>query len=532
MTKTYTAKYYLARILTEVIYQFMLVTPDHSPSKDTIVQNLRHAIVIGSGFGGLAAAIRLSAKGYNVTVLEKLDGPGGRAYVFEDSGFVFDSGPTIVTAPWLLDELWELCGRKVDQDLDLRLLFPFYDVRFDDGSTFTLSGDYDAMNREIAKFSPKDVDNFKRFMAHSRKIYEYGFEELANVSFDRLSAMVKAVPKIIALGGYRTVYSMVSKYIKHPKLRIALSLHPLLIGGNPFSVTAMYCLINYLESNWGVHFVMGGTGKLVQALVGLLKRNNGQIRYNAEVDRIHIEGDQAKGVVLKSGEHIKADIVVSNADAAWTYEHLIGDKRRKRWTSGKLRRTRYSMGVFVWYFGTRRQYPDVPHHSMILGPRYKDLLADIFWRKRVPRDFSLYLHRPTATDNSMAPDGCDTFYALVPVPHLDSGTDWAKLGPNFQEQVQERLETTVLPDLGENLVCSHYVTPKDFEGRFNSYKGAGFGPEPVIWQSAWFRAHNRSEEVDNLYLVGASTHPGAGIPGVLTSARVVMEGIPHACELV
>ena len=510
----------------------MLTTPEHDTFSKIKTGPKRRAVVIGSGFGGLASAIRLSAKGYEVTVLEKLSGPGGRAYVFEDSGFVFDSGPTIVTAPWLLDELWELSGRSVDEDIELKSLSPFYDVRFDDGSIFTLSGDKDAMEQEIAKFSAADVENFKRFMAHSRRIYEYGFEELANVSFDKLSTMLKAVPKIIGLGGYRTVYGMVSKYIKHPKLRVALSLHPLLIGGNPFSVTAMYCLINYLESNWGVHFVMGGTGKLVRALVNLLENNNGQIRFNAEVDRICLDNGRAKGIILKSGEHIDADIVVSNADSAWTYNHLIGDKRRKRWTASKLRRTRYSMGVFVWYFGTRRRYPAVPHHSMILGPRYKDLLADIFWRKKLSSDFSLYLHRPTATDTSMAPDGCDTFYALVPVPHLDSGTDWEELGPCFRDQVQERLDATVLPGLGESVVCSHYVTPKDFEGRYNSYKGAGFGPEPVIWQSAWFRAHNCSEEVKNLYLVGASTHPGAGIPGVLTSARVVVEGIPHAHELV
>ena len=237
-------------------------------------------------------------------------------------------------------------------------------------------------------------------------------------------------------------------------------------------------------------------------------------------------------MTLLSGDKIDADVVVCNADAAWTYQNLLGASPRKRWTRGKLKRTRYSMGVFVWYFGTRCKYPDVPHHSMILGPRYRELLKDIFRRKRLSSDFSLYLHRPTATDASMAPDGCDTFYALVPVPHLDAGIDWKALGPEFRDRIQARLESTVLPRLSENVVCSHYLTPKDFESRYNSYKGAGFGPEPVIWQSAWFRAHNRSEEVDNLYLVGASTHPGAGIPGVLTSARVVTEGIPHACELV
>lgn len=491
-----------------------------------------HAIVIGSGFGGLATAIRLCAKGYQVSVLEKLDGPGGRAYVLKKDGFVFDTGPTIITAPWLLDELWELVGKKVSDDIDLRLMTPFYDVRFDDGSIFTLSGDKAAMRREIEKFSKDDVANFDRFMTRSKAIYEYGFADLANVSFDSLKTMLKSAPKIMALGGYRTVYGMVSKYIKHPKLRIALSLHPLLIGGNPYSVTAMYCLINYLESNWGVHFVMGGTGKLVDGLVGLIEQQGGMMHYNSEVDRINVTGGRATGVTLKNGTRMDADIVVSNADAAWTYEKMLPDVKRRRWTSGKINRTRYSMGLFVWYFGTNRKYDDVPHHSMVLGPRYKELLSDIFHHKRLGDDFSMYLHRPTATDPSMAPEGCDTFYALVPVPHLDAEIDWATEGEKFRDRVEKRLEETVMPGLGDTVISSTFVTPKDFETRLNSFKGAGFGPEPVIWQSAWFRAHNRSEEIDGLYMVGASTHPGAGIPGVITSARVVSERIPNARELV
>lgn len=491
-----------------------------------------HAIVIGSGFGGLATAIRLCAKGYRVSVLEKLDGPGGRAYVIKQDGFVFDTGPTIITAPWLLEELWDLVGKKVSDDIDLRAMDPFYDVRFDDGSVFSLSGDKAAMRREIEKFSPEDVPNFERFMARSKEIYDYGFADLANVSFDSLTTMLKSVPKIITLVGYRTVFGMVSKYIKHPKLRIALSLHPLLIGGNPYSVTAMYCLINHLESKFGVHFAMGGTGKLVDGLVGLIEQQGGTMHYNCEVDRINVSEGRATGVTLKDGTCMDADIVVSNADAAWTYEKMLPDVKRRRWTSGKINRTRYSMGLFVWYFGTNRKYEDVPHHSMILGPRYKELLTEIFHKKRLGKDFSLYLHRPTATDPSMAPDGCDTFYALVPVPHLDADVDWVAEGEAFRDRVEKRLEETVMPGLGDTVISSTFVTPKDFETRLNSFKGAGFGPEPVIWQSAWFRAHNRSEEIDRLYMVGASTHPGAGIPGVITSARVVSERIPNARELV
>jgi phytoene desaturase len=491
-----------------------------------------HAIVIGSGFGGLAAAIRLGAKGYRVTVLEKLDGPGGRAYVFKQDGFSFDSGPTIITAPWLLEELWALCGKRFADDVDLRPMDPFYDVRFDDGTVFSLSGDREKMKAEIAKFSPEDAPRFDAFMDHCEKVYDYGFATLAEVSFDKLSTMLAAVPRIMGLGGYRTVFGLVSKYIKHPKLRIALSLHPLLIGGNPYAVTAIYCLINHLEGRYGVHFAMGGTGRLVEAMAGLIEGQGNHLRCGAEVERISVTDGRADGVVLTSGERIAADVVVSNADAAWTYAHLLGKGTRKRWTPGKLNRMRYSMGLFVWYFGTDRRYEDVPHHSMILGARYRGLLRDIFSRKRLADDFSLYLHRPTATDPALAPDGCDAFYALVPCPHLDADIDWSVHGPRYRDLVCRRLEETVMPDLGRHVVSERFVTPVDFERRLNSYKGAGFGPEPVIWQSAWFRAHNISEEVANLYMVGASTHPGAGIPGVITSAKVAVREIPDACPVV
>ncbi len=510
----------------------MLTDEKQSQAIDADSDRRPHAVVIGSGFGGLAAAARLGARGYRVTVLEKLDAPGGRAYVFRDKGFIYDSGPTIVTAPWLLEELWEMCGKRLAEDIELKSLEPFYDVRFDDGSVFTYGGDQARMQAEIAKFSPADVPRFQKFMARSKAIYDYGFAVLAYKHFSSIKTMLAALPKILMLGGHRTVFQLVSSFIKHPKLRIALSLHPLLIGGNPYSVTAMYCLINHMEKQWGVHFVMGGTGELVKGMVGLIQGQGNKVRCNSEVSEILIEENRAVGVALKGGETIAADIVVSNADAPWTYDKLIGKRKRRRWTSGKIRRTRYSMGLFVWYFGTDKKFDDVRHHSMILGPRYKGLLTDIFHKKKLSQDFSLYLHRPTATDPGLAPPGCDSFYALVPVPHLDANVDWETEGEKMRLRVERRLEETVMPGLGAHLVSSRFVTPKDFETRLNSYKGAGFGPEPVIWQSAWFRPHNRSEEIDRLFMVGASTHPGAGIPGVVASAMVLDQVIPHAQELV
>ena len=491
-----------------------------------------HAVVIGSGFGGLAAAVRLGARGYRVTVLEKLDAPGGRAYVFRQDGFTFDAGPTIITAPWLLEELWALCGRKLHDDIELKSLSPFYDIRFDDGSVFTYSGDPEAMRAQIRKFSPADVPRFDRFMRHSKRIYDYGFGVLADVPFHSFGTMLMAVPKILLLGGHRTVYGLVSSYLRDPRLRIAISLHPLLIGGNPFSVTAMYCLINHMEREWGVHFAMGGTGELVKGLVGLIRNQGNSLRCNAEVRRILVEDGRAAGVELADGTRIAADVVVSNADAAWTYNKLLPPRGRRRWTPGKVRRTHYSMGLFVWYFGTNRRFPEVPHHSMVLGPRYRGLLRDIFKRKTVAKDFSIYLHRPTATDPALAPPGCDTFYALAPVPHLEAGFDWETGAEAYRQAVAERLEETVMPGLRESVVSSRVMTPKDFESRYNSYLGAGFGPEPLLWQSAWFRPHNSSEEVAGLYMVGASTHPGAGIPGVIASARVLDKVVPHANELV
>ena len=486
------------------------------------------AIVIGSGFGGLAAAIRLGAKGYDVTVVEKLDAPGGRAYVYRQDGFVFDAGPTIITAPFLLEELWELCGRRMSDDIDLRELSPFYTIRFDDGTHFDYSGDHEAMKREIARFNPGDVDGYERFLEASAKLYDIGFDQLLHVTFDSVGKMVKVLPKLVDAQFYRSVHSLVARYIEHPKLRRIFSFHPLLIGGNPFTATAVYALIAQLERKHGVHFAMGGTGALVQGLCRLIESQGGKIRCNTTVRQIIVEDGKACGVELEGGEQIRSDIVVSNADSAATYKYLLSDHKRRRWTDAKLDRARYSMSLFVWYFGTDRQYPDVPHHMIMLGDRYKALLDDIFSNKVLADDYSLYLHRPTATDSSLAPDGCDAFYVLSPVPHLDSDIDWQTQAEAYRARIAKTLSESVLPDLEQHVVSSRLLTPVDFRERLFSVKGAAFGLEPVLTQTAWFRPHNRSEEVDNLYIVGAGTHPGAGLPGVISSAKVLDQVVPDA----
>ncbi len=485
------------------------------------------AVVIGSGFGGLAAAIRLSVRGYAVQVLEKLDAPGGRAYVHYQDGFTFDAGPTIITAPFLLEELWTLCGRTFSDDVDLRPMAPFYRIRFHDGTHFDYSGDEEAMLEEVARFEPSDVAGYLRFVEDAERCKKLGFEGLGSVAFDSLGDLIRAIPAFARMGAWRSIYSLVAKHFKNEKLRTVMSFHPLLIGGNPFSVTCAYALINSLERTWGVHSAMGGTGAIVRGMVKLLAERGVPVRCNTPVVKIRVEGKRATGVELANGEFIAADIVVSNADSAWTYKHLIAPQHRKVWTDRKIDKGRYSMGLFVWYFGTSRKYHDIPHHMMVLGPRYKELLTDIFKRHKLADDFSLYLHRPTATDPSLAPAGCDTFYVLAPVPHLDSGTDWAQHAEPYRQAIAALLEASVLPELRSHIVTSKVTTPQDFHDRLWSFKGAGFGLEPLLLQSAWFRPHNRSEDVDGLYMVGAATHPGAGVPGVLMSAKALETVVPH-----
>jgi len=487
-----------------------------------------HAVVIGSGFGGLAAAVRLGARGYRVTVLERLDAPGGRAYVFRQDGYTFDAGPTIVTAPFLFEELWSLTGRSLADDIELRPVEPFYRIRFADGATFDCSSDPQAMRAQIAKFSADDVAGYEAFMRASEAIYAVGFEQLGHVPFSSWIDMARILPKMARLGSQRNVYSLVSRYVRNEQLRFVFSFHPLFVGGNPFNVTSIYGLIAFLERRYGVHCAVGGTNRLVDGLVRLIEGQGNSVRMNAEVTAIKHRLGRATGVRLASGEQLNADVVVSNADPAWTYGKLLRDLPRRRWNDRKLERAKYSMSLFVWYFGTRRRYDEVPHHTILVGPRYRKLLDDIFERKVLAADFSLYLHRPTASDPSLAPAGGDAFYVLSPVPHLDSGVDWSAQAEPYRQSIERHLEATLLPGLRDAIVTSRLMTPLDFRDRLLSPKGAAFSFEPVLGQSAWFRPHNRSEELDGLYLVGAGTHPGAGLPGVLSSARVLDAVVPDA----
>jgi phytoene desaturase len=494
-------------------------------------RHARHAIVIGAGLGGLAAAIRLGARGYRVTILEKLDAPGGRAAVFRQDGFTFDAGPTILTAPFLLEELWQLCGRAMHEDVVLAPVSPFYRIRFHDGATLDCTADAAAMRAQVARFSPGDVAGYERFMRLSETTCRIGFEQLGYVPFEAWTDMARIVPDLVRLGGYRSVHALVSRFIKDPRLRVAFSFHPLLIGGNPFTTSAVYTLIPFLERRWGVHFAMGGTGRVVEGLAALVRGQGGRIRCNTEVARIDLADGRAVGVRTVAGETIGADIVVSNADAAWTYRRLLPQGAQRRWSEQRLQRARYSMSLFLWYFGTDRRYDGVAHHSILLGPRYRGLLRDIFERKVLAEDFSLYLHRPTATDPTLAPPGCDAFYVLSPVPNLAGDIDWRQAGEPYRQAIARHLAATMLPDLDRHVVTSRMMTPLDFQERLNAWQGAAFGMQPTLLQSAWFRPHNRSEGIASLYLVGAGTHPGAGVPGVLSSAKVLDRVVPHAAAL-
>lgn len=490
-----------------------------------------HAIVIGAGFGGLAAAVRLGVRGYRVTILEKLDAAGGRGYVFRQDGFTFDAGPTIITAPYLFEELWALCGQKLSDHVTLRSIDPFYRIRFDDGDIFSASSDHEAMRAEVARIEPRDLQGLDRYMQASEKIFKAAFADLADQPFHKFGTLVTAAPELIKLGGYRSVYQKVSDYFSNEKLRIAFSFHPLLIGGNPFTTTSYYCLIAHLERKFGVHYAIGGTGALVRGLVKLIESQGAEVRTNAEVEQILVENGRATGVQLADGEVVKSDIVVSNADVAWTYTKLLKAYPRRKWTDKKINASQFSMSLFVWYFGTNKKYHDVYHHTMVLGPRYKDLLDDIFNKKILAEDFSLYLHRPTANDPSLAPDGSDAFYVLSPVPHLQSGVNWHERAEPYRAAIAKRLEETVLPDLSKHIVTSHMMTPQDFRDRLLSVNGAAFSMEPQLFQSAWFRPHNVSEEIKGLYFVGAGTHPGAGLPGVVSSAKVLDAVVPAAAEV-
>ena len=483
----------------------------------------------------MAAAVRLLVRGYRVTVVDRLDQPGGRARVTrveaEGGAYTFDMGPTLITAPFLFDELWEIAGERREDHVEMVPTTPFYSIRFDDGSVFNYTGDQAAMEAEIARFNPADVEGYRRFLAKSEQIFETGFLELGHVPFGSVLDMAKIAPAMVALESHRTVYGLVAKYIKDRRLRQVFSFHPLLVGGNPFSTTSIYALIAYLERHWGVWYAMGGTGAMVSGIADLIGRLGGTLRLGETVEEItaeRVDGrSRATGVRLDTGEHIDADLVISNADAAWTYRHLVRPEHRTTWTNKRIEKTDLSMSLFVWYFGTDRHYDGVPHHTILLGQRYRGLLDDIFDKKHLAEDFSLYLHRPSATDPSMAPEGHDCFYVLSPVPHLESGDTWSESDTErYRRSVETYLERTILPDLGQHVTASVTLTPKGFFEDYLSLKGAAFSIQPTLLQSAYFRPHNVSEDVDGLYLVGAGTHPGAGMPGVLSSARVLDTVVP------
>ena len=479
-------------------------------------------IVIGSGFGGIASALRARAKGLQVTLVERLDTLGGRAQAFEKDGFKHDAGPTVITAPFLFDELFDLFGKSSADYYTQVELETWYDFVFEDKKKFSYRGDIDHTYAEIAKFEPNDVAGYKKLLAMSEAIFKIGFEQLSAKPFTSPLEMIKLLPQLIKLKSYQTVYRFVASYIKNPYLQKVFSIHPLLVGGNPYSTTSIYSLIHYLERKWGIHFIMGGTGKLVEGLARLMDEVGIEIITGFDVEQIILDDDNNRIVSIKNTEGItlETDMVIFNGDPAYAYENLFGGKLDRPLGMKPKAITQYSMGLFVLYFGTKKQFPDVAHHTIWLGSRHKELLKDIFERKVATDDFSLYLHRPTATDSSFAPAGCDSFYVLCPVPNLQSGTDWEKEGPRLRDRIVKSLDSTLLPGLEQCIVSDFFMTPADFQTDYKSLWGAGFSIAPLFSQSAYFRFRNQDPKVDNLFFVGAGTHPGAGLPGVVSSAKV------------
>ncbi|WP_425484652.1 phytoene desaturase [Aureimonas mangrovi] len=480
----------------------------------------RTAIVIGSGLGGLSLAIRLQAAGIATTLLEKRDKPGGRAYVYQDEGFTFDAGPTVITDPSALEELFTAAGATLSDYVTLLPVNPFYRLCWEDGTVFDYANDQSEMDRQILALNPKDVEGYRRFLDYSRAVFEEGYLKLGAVPFLHFRDMVRAGPQLMKLQAWRSVYSKVSQYIEEEHLRQAFSFHSLLVGGNPFATSSIYALIHALEREWGVWFPKGGTGALVAGMVKLFQDIGGTFEMNAEVAAIDVEDSRAEGVRLKDGRHFTADLVASNADVVHTYAGLLAHKPRGRETARALKRKRFSMSLFVLYFGLSKHQSQLAHHTVLFGPRYRPLIDEIFKGPKLATDFSLYLHSPCATDPSLAPDGMGSYYVLSPVPHLGSADiDWAREGPHYRERVFDYLEARYMPNLRRDLVTHRIFTPFDFRDELNAHLGSAFSLDPVLTQSAWFRTHNRDDEIRNLYFVGAGTHPGAGVPGVVASAK-------------
>ncbi len=479
-------------------------------------------IVIGSGFGGLAAAVRLAAAGHDVEIFEKRDKLGGRAYVYEQNGFKFDGGPTVITAPFMFDDIWEAAGKKREDYFQMVECDPFYRIFDHNKRAFDYNGDEDFILDQIEKINPADREGYKQFMGTTQAIFEKGFIELADKPFLKFMDMLRVAPDLIKLQSYKSVYQYASQFIKDDFLRRCFSFHPLLVGGNPFTAPSIYAMIHYLEREWGIHYAIGGTGAVVAALGKLFGELGGKVHLNTGVDEILIENKRVVGIRTVDDAIHRADSVVNNADVGFTYEKLIKKEHQNWFTRANMARMQYSMSLFVIYFGTKKQYRDhgLAHHNIILGERYKGLLSDIFGKKHLSDDFSLYLHMPSLTDPSIAPEGGENFYVLSPVPHLGSGIDWTQQAKPYRDTIMQFLEDNYLPDLQENIIAEHYIDPLHFQGELSSRMGSAFSVEPTLTQSAWFRPHNRSDEFDNLYFVGAGTHPGAGLPGVLSSAII------------
>ena len=501
----------------------------------TVTDPRSEAIVVGAGLGGLAAAMRLGAKGYRVTVLDRLDRPGGRGSSITEAGHRFDLGPTIVTVPEVFRKLWAACGRDFDADVDLRALDPFYEIRWPDGSRFTARSDTHAMVEEVRRLSPRDVPGYLRFLKDSHRRYVVGYEGMVAEPMHRPWDTIKVLPEFARLRADRSILGHAKARVKDERLRMALSFHPLFIGGDPMNVTSMYALVSHLEKEYGVHYAIGGVQAIADAMARVVEGQGGRLRLGVEVDEILVGDGAAKGVRLVSGEVLHAPLVVSNADAGHTYTRLLRNLPRRRWSDAKMGSRKWSMGLFVWYFGTegtREMWSDVGHHTILSGPRYEGLLRDIFIKGRLADDMSLYVHRPSVTDPTVAPDGGDTFYALSPVPHLghDRPVDWGHEEPFYREKVTRELQR-LIPGFERHLSASLVFTPETFRDRYLSPLGCGFSIEPRILQSAWFRPHNVSEEAKGLFLVGAGTHPGAGLPGVVSSAEVMAKMIPDAATV-
>ena len=481
-----------------------------------------NALVVGSGFGGIASALRLRAMGYNVRVFEKLPQIGGRARVFKKSGYTFDAGPTVITAPFLFDELFNLFGKDRKSYVRFVRLDPWYRFYFSSNSmVFDYSDSIKKTEKEISKFNPKDIEGYKKLLKFSEKIFNVGFLKLSTTPFHNFFFMIKQIPVLLVLKSYLTVFKLVSKFIKNEQLRQALSIQPLLLGGNPISTTSIYNLIHYLERKWGVHYAIGGTGKLISALKKLMIEEKITISTNSTISRILTKGKNVIGIEVNNKKKFYADKIIINSDPAFAYKNLIKSDINKKWTSKRIDNLDFSMGLFVIYFGTKIKYKKIAHHTIWMGKRYQGLLNDIFEKKILADDFSLYLHRPTATDQSMAPKGCDCFYVLSPVPNLLSNIDWKIKADEYRDKILEALEKTILPNLSKNLDVCFYMTPEDFKNDYQSLNGTGFSISPIFTQSAWFRFHNKSEDFNNLYFAGAGSHPGAGVPGVISSAKVI-----------